>query len=86
MVFDYRCTLIDKSLGTVAGDKVQCVIYFQISKSGELLSATVETPSIMPLLDSSALRAVRASAPFPVLPNTFTEGRLGVHFTFYLSN
>lgn len=65
----------------VAGN-FQTVIYFKIQKDGQITDVKVEQSSGVTPLDLSALRAVRASAPFPPLPRDYEEAYLAIHLIF----
>jgi protein TonB len=58
------------------------VVYFRILRSGMVTDLELEEKSGNDSLDLSALRAVRAAAPFPQLPPDFVGSYLGVHFEF----
>ncbi|MBM3284639.1 MAG: TonB C-terminal domain-containing protein [Candidatus Aminicenantes bacterium] len=60
----------------------QTIIYFRIQKNGQVTNLEVEQSSGLTPLDLSALRAVRASAPFPPLPRDYEEAYLAIHLIF----
>jgi protein TonB len=62
--------------------KYTAVVYFRILRSGRVTDLELEEKSGNDSLDLSALRAIRAAAPFPQLPPDFAGGYLGVHFEF----
>jgi protein TonB len=62
--------------------KYVAVVYFRIMRSGLVADLKLEEKSGNKSLDLSALRAVRAAAPFPQLPPDFPGRYLGVHFEF----
>jgi TonB family protein len=64
------------------GAPVRVVVYFRITRDGELASIRVETGSALEAFDRSAVRAVTLSDPMPPLPLGFTGSDLGVHFGF----
>ncbi len=64
------------------GRAVRAVVYFRISRGGELSGVRLETASGFEFFDRSALRAVTISDPLPPLPLGFGGGELGVHFGF----
>jgi len=66
----------------IPGDTKSMVIYFKISKNGDVFSAEIEEGSGNSLLDQSALRSVLVSNPFPPLPFGYTDEDLGIHFRF----
>ena len=61
-----------------------CVIYFTITTAGAVKDVEVEQSSGIPALDRSAQSAVMGSAPFPPLPNQWTDPELAfrVRFTY----
>lgn len=65
----------------VAGN-FQTVIYFRIQRGGEITDVRVEQSSGLTPLDLSAMRAVRASAPFPPLPKDYEDAYLAIHLIF----
>jgi len=64
------------------GRRVRSVVYFRISRGGELTGERLETSSGLEFFDRAALRAVALSDPLPPLPLGFGGGELGVHFGF----
>jgi TonB family protein len=60
----------------------QTVVYFKIQKSGQVVDVQIEQSSGVTPLDLSAVRAVKASAPFPPLPKEYEEAYLGIHLIF----
>ncbi len=60
----------------------QTVIYFRIEKSGQVSDIKIEQSSGVTPLDLSAVRAVKASAPFPPLPKEYEDAYLGIHLIF----
>ena len=66
------------------GETLSVRLSFRISRQGQVSGVRVEVPSSSPTLDSSALRAVYAAAPFPPLPPQFTEDSLNVRITLDL--
>jgi TonB family protein len=58
------------------------VVYFQITRSGQIRDLRIEEKSGINTLDLSALRAVENAAPFPPLPGDYAYSYLGVHFEF----
>lgn len=65
-----------------SGGSARAVIQFRILPNGDVISVGLEESSGVSLLDSSALRAIRAAAPFPPLPYEYAGENLGVHFGF----
>jgi TonB family protein len=60
----------------------QAVIYFRIEKSGQVSDIKIEQSSGVTPLDLSAVRAIKASAPFPPLPREYEDAYLGIHLIF----
>jgi TonB family protein len=60
----------------------QTVIYFRIEKNGQVSEVRVEQSSGVTPLDLSAIRAVKASAPFPPLPRDYEDAYLAIHLIF----
>jgi protein TonB len=60
----------------------QTIVYFQIEKSGQVSDIKIEQSSGVTPLDLSAVRAVKASAPFPPLPRAYDDTYLGIHLIF----
>ena len=58
------------------------LVYFRITKNGDIQGARVEVGSNDGALDDSALLAVRRSSPLPPLPVAYDSNYLGVHFRF----
>lgn len=57
-------------------------ITVSIGKNGDLQNVGIRNSSAYPTLDQAALYAVRMSAPFPSLPDSFPNENLEVHFLF----
>ncbi len=57
-------------------------ITVSIGKYGDLLNISIRNSSAHPPLDQAALFAVRMSAPFPELPDSFPNDSVEVHFLF----
>ena len=62
------------SMGMKSTDKFIVVVSFRILKNGRVVDINIEKSSGVNALDTSALRAVKYSIPFPPLPATY-EGR-----------
>ncbi len=62
-------------------NKIQCTIYFVVSREGKVVDSAIETSSGIVAYDQAALRAVLASKP-PPLPNQFDSEELGIHLEF----
>jgi TonB family protein len=60
----------------------QTIIFFKIQRDGQITEVEVEQSSGVTPLDLSAMRAVRASAPFPPLPRDYQDAYLGIHLIF----
>jgi TonB family protein len=60
----------------------QTVVYFRIQRDGQIAELKVEQPSGVTALDLSAMRAIRASAPFPPLPRDYEDNYLVIHLMF----
>jgi TonB family protein len=61
-----------------------CVVYFVITRAGQVRDVKVERGSGIPSLDLSAESAIQSSTPFPPLPNQWLEPDLAfrVNFTY----
>lgn len=59
-----------------------CVVYFVITRAGQVRDVKVERGSGIPALDRSAESAVLGSTPFPPLPNQWLEHDLSFRITF----
>jgi TonB family protein len=66
----------------VRGQPVRTVVYFRISRDGQVSVARVESSSGYAFFDQTALRALLSATPLPPLPAWFTDSYLGVHFGF----
>lgn len=60
----------------------QTVVYFKIQRDGQVAELKIEQASGVTALDLSAMRAVRASAPFPPLPRDYQDNYLIIHLMF----
>jgi protein TonB len=65
-------------------DPVEVTVGFHILRDGSVASLRVESPSGVPSLDRSALRAVSDAAPLPALPSNWREPRLEAVYVFRL--
>ncbi len=65
-----------------APDGTRCRVLCRIDRSGRLLEAGIEQPSVVPAFDRAALRAVYAGAPYPPLPQGFGGSSLTLHLEF----
>ena len=61
------------------------VVTFTILRNGQVKNVRVIQRSGMPLLDSSAERAIYDAAPFPPLPAEYEGSEANIEFTFQLS-
>lgn len=89
--FAYYLALIESRIGgrwappsglVGGGRRPKATVRFEIEKSGAIRSAHVSLSSGVPFFDTTALRAVTESGPFPPLPEGFPGERLGVNFVF----
>ena len=62
-----------------------CVVYFVITRAGQVRDVQLERSSGVPALDRSAESAILGSTPFPPLPNQWTEPDLPFRLTFSYS-
>ncbi|MUG91655.1 TonB family protein [Scytonema sp. UIC 10036] len=61
------------------------VLYFTISRSGQVSGLQVARPSGFDAIDEAALSAVQRAAPFAPLPTTYSENYLSIEFTFSIN-
>jgi len=59
------------------------VVYFVISRTGQVSGVKIDQSSGIPALDRSAESAVLSAAPFPPLPNQWTQPDLAFRVSFY---
>ncbi|MCI0417390.1 TonB C-terminal domain-containing protein, partial [bacterium] len=59
-----------------------CVVYFVITRAGQVRDVKIERGSGIPTLDRSAESAIFSSTPFPPLPNQWLEPDLAFRVTF----
>ncbi len=64
------------------GRPVRAVLYFRITRDGQITLAQVEASSGYAFFDQTALRALLSATPLPPLPAGFSDTYLGVHFGF----
>ena len=64
------------------GRPVRAVLYFRISRDGQISVAQVEATSGYAFFDQTALRALLSATPLPPLPAGYSDSYLGVHFGF----
>jgi len=72
----------EKPQGLEALTGRKAVIYFRITRSGEITDMRIETASGDAGLDISGMRAVKEAGTMPPLPAEFGEEYLSVHFGF----
>ncbi len=65
--------------------ELKTVVYFRILRDGSVDVLQIEKSSNNPIMDEAALRAIKASIPFPPLPVEFGDDYLGVHFEFSMA-
>lgn len=58
------------------------VVYFVITRTGKVAKVEVEESSGIPSLDRSCESAILGAAPFPPLPNQWTESEIAFRLTF----
>lgn len=58
------------------------LLVFSLSRNGQMDRITILSSSGFPLLDEEAVRAVRASAPYPAFPEHIAVGRLNIEANF----
>jgi len=89
--FAYYLALIENRVGgvwapprgLVSGGKIPAAtVRFEILRNGRIRNPHVTVSSGISFFDTSALRAVQESDPFPPLPEGFPGERLGVNFVF----
>ncbi len=68
--------------GLTAGGPIRAVVFFRITRSGELSEVRLERSSGVAFFDQSAVRAVTIANPMPPLPLGYGAADLGVHFGF----
>lgn len=73
---------ITGSMGIRSSDKILVVVSFKILKNGRVSDLKIEKSSGINSLDTSALRAVKYSIPFPPLPTTYEGNELTVFIQF----
>lgn len=63
-------------------DRTRVRIILVIRKSGDISSLEVVEGTVLDVLDQAAVKAIRASLPFPALPADFPGDFLEAHFEF----
>ncbi len=61
---------------------VVCVVSFQVIKSGAVYNIQVDKSSGIPAVDETCVQAIQSSAPFPPLPDDFTDEIIGITIPF----
>jgi protein TonB len=64
------------------GAPARAVVYFKISRDGQVAAVQLESGSGIDFFDRTAVRAVVLSDPLPPLPLAYSAADLGVHFGF----
>jgi TonB family protein len=65
-----------------ANQALSCVIYFQVIRSGRIISIEIEQPSGIDTFDRACEQAVKLSEPLPPLPDDFADEIIGIHLEF----
>lgn len=91
-VLDYWARLVKRSIEkkwkVPAGAKIRAeantaTVSFWVSRDGKLVGAPqIVTQSKDPGVSASAVRAIQQAAPFPLLPDEYTEKEVQVVYTF----
>lgn len=63
----------------------QTVVYFAVSRSGQVNGLRVVQPSGSSVTDSAALGAVSRAAPFAPLPTGYPRNSINIQFTFNIN-
>ena len=61
------------------------VVYFAVSRSGQVRGLRVVRPSGSSVTDSAALGAISRAAPFAPLPSGYSENYINIRFTFNIN-
>lgn len=61
------------------------VVYFVVSRSGQVISLQIGQPSGSSVTDEAALSAVERAAPFAPLPTGYTKDYINIKFTFNIT-
>lgn len=61
------------------------VVYFNVSRSGQLRGLRVVRPSGSGAIDSAALSAIQRAAPFGPLPAGYADDSINIRFTFNIN-
>ncbi|MCA6072095.1 MAG: cell envelope integrity protein TolA [Endomicrobium sp.] len=65
---------------------LRVVVYFKISRDGSVSDILVKESSVSVEYDRNALDTIRRAAPFPVLPEDYSDESLGVFLEFKCRN
>ncbi|MFQ6069029.1 MAG: energy transducer TonB [Candidatus Aminicenantales bacterium] len=60
----------------------KAVVYFKITRNGQVMDLRIDRSSGIRSLDLSALRAIRSSSPFPPLPEDYGDEYLVIRLIF----
>lgn len=88
---DYYKSVIDKihsvweKPNVLLNDTTRAIIGFEVSRNGTIKNIEVSEGSDFPELDESGLTAVKASAPFPPIPEKIPFDSIPIKYTFALS-
>lgn len=63
-------------------ESTRVVLFFTIAKDGRLLASKIYKSSGVAVIDTAALNAAKASAPFNPLPEQFKGNSIDIQFTF----
>ncbi len=63
----------------------QTVVYFAVSRSGQVSGLRIVRPSGSSITDSAALSAVSRAAPFAPLPTGYPKSYINIRFTFNIN-
>ena len=66
----------------VLKEHTNVTVQYKIGKNGELLSYSIYKSSGNKEMDNSAIEALKQTAPFRPLPNTYKKSSIDVQFTF----
>ena len=69
----------------VSSSSEQTIIYFSVSRTGQLSDLRVFQASSSTLTDQAALKAVQQAAPFKPLPDGFQAAQLNIQFRFNIN-
>jgi protein TonB len=65
-------------------EPLEASVGFEVLRDGTVVNLRLESPSGVPSLDRSALRAITDASPLPPLPSQWREARLSALFVFRL--